>query len=212
MEKNVYLYVSQGLADWEYSLAVSMISGFNKELIKTRDYNVITFGFTEEPVKTLAGITVIPDTNIDEIDLSDVAMIILPGSPSYEKEDPSWLVPLIRRCIEDNIPVAAICDASLFLAKHGFLDDVRHTGCGPLWLKEHAPEYHGGEYYVDLPSVSDKGIITANPFGFVEFAYNIIAALDAFPPEFLEFWLIAVKEGYLNADSFKKSGFKRGSH
>lgn len=37
-----------------------------------------------------------------------------------------------------------------------------------------------------LPSVAEGGIITANPFGFVEFAAEIIRALDVFPPEYLD--------------------------
>jgi len=64
------------------------------------------------------------------------------------------------------------------------------------------PLYHGEGRYIHAPSVADQGIITANPPGFVEFAYNIIKTLDVFEPEFLEFWLGAVKQGYLNTDSF----------
>lgn len=52
-----------------------------------------------------------------------------------------------------------------------------------------------------LPSVAEGGIITANPFGFVEFAAEIIRALDVFPPEYLEFWVRTIKTGYLNVDS-----------
>lgn len=52
-----------------------------------------------------------------------------------------------------------------------------------------------------LPSVAEGGIITANPFGFVEFAAEIIRALDVFPPEYLEFWVRTIKTDYLNVDS-----------
>jgi putative intracellular protease/amidase len=202
MEKNVYLFVCPELADWEPALAVAMISDRYTEIPKTHSYPVITFGLTREPVKTFGGLTILPDAAVDDIYPEKTAMIILPGSSLYEKKDPARLVPLVESCIRNNIPVAAICGATLFLAKHGFLDSVRHTSAGPAWLKKHAPHYRGEGRYVHAPSVADRGIITANPLGFVEFAYNIIKTLDVFEPEFLEFWLGAVKQGYLNTDSF----------
>jgi putative intracellular protease/amidase len=205
MDKNVYLYVCSDLADWEPALAIAMISGLNTDIPKKRSYNIVTFGLTKEPVKTVGGITILPDVDIDGIDLSRTAMVILSGSSIYEKEDPVRLVPLVRDCIRNNIPVAAICGATLFLAQHGFLDTVRHTSCGPGWLKRHAPDYHGDCHYVHAPSVADHGIITANPLGFVEFARDIIKTLDVFTPEFLEVWSGAVKEGFLDVDSFDEA-------
>ncbi len=97
--------------------------------------------------------------------------------------------------------MAAICGGTLFLARHGFLDTVRHTSCGPGWLKQNAPAYRGEAYYVPAPSVTDGGIITANPFGFVEFAADIIRTLDVFLPGFLEFWVRTIKTGYLHFDA-----------
>lgn len=201
MEKKVYLFVCPELADWEPALAVAMISDRYTEIPRTHSYPVITFGLTREPVKTFGGVTILPDAGIDDIDLAKTAMIILPGSSQYEKNDPARLVPLVENCIRDHIPVAAICGATLFLARHGFLDSVRHTSAGPEWLKHHAPLYRGECHYVHAPSVADGGIITANPLGFVEFAYNIIKTLDVYTPEFREFWFAMVKKGYLDADS-----------
>ncbi len=202
MDKNVYLFVCPDLADWEPALAIAMISGLNPDIPKKRSYNIVTFGLTKERVKTVGGITILPDVVYDEIDPNRAAMVLLPGSTLYEKEDPAVLVPLVRDCIRNNIPVAAICGATLFLARHGFLDSVRHTSCGHEWLKKRAPVYRGECHYVNAPSVADCGIITANPLGFVEFARDIIRTLDVFTPEFLEIWYGAVKEGFLDADAF----------
>ncbi len=161
MDKNVYLFVCPDLADWEPALAIAMISGLNPNIPKKRSYNIVTFGLTKERVKTVGGITILPDVVYDEIDPNRAAMVLLPGSTLYEKEDPAVLVPLVRDCIRNNIPVAAICGATLFLARHGFLDSVRHTSCGHEWLKKRAPVYRGECHYVNAPSVADCGIITA---------------------------------------------------
>jgi putative intracellular protease/amidase len=201
MGKNVYLFVCNNLADWEPALAVAMISDRYQEIPRRHAFRVVTFGLTKAPVITFGGLTVIPDTTVDDVDFSAAAMVILPGSSLYEKNDPVALVPLVRACIEKKVPVAAICGATLFLAKHGFLDTVRHTSAGPGWLKTHAPAYRGEHLYVHEPCVTDNGIITANPLGFVEFAYAILKTLDVYDPAFLAFWLSAVKKGYLNTDS-----------
>ena len=202
MDKTVYLYVCPDLADWEASLAIAMISNRNTDLPKINGYTVVTFGLTTDPVTTSGGVTILPDTDVGSVDLTRAAMVILPGSPQYEHDEPLPLVPLIRDCVEADIPVAAICGGTLFLARHGFLDTVRHTSCGREWLKEHAPAYRGEDLYEEVPSVRDGGIITANPLGFVDFAYHIIQTLDVFPPEFLEVWYGTVKNGYLNVDLF----------
>ena len=202
MDKTVYLYVCPNLADWEASLAIAMISNRNTDIPKKQGYTIITFGLTKEPVTTSGGVTILPDCDMDSVDLTRAAMVILPGSPQYERDDPLPLVPLIQDCVDTNIPVAAICGGTLFLARHGFLDTVRHTSCGKEWLKERAPAYRGEALYEEAPSVRDCGIITANPVGFVDFAFEIMQTLDVFPPEVLEFWHGAVKTGYMNADLY----------
>lgn len=201
MKGTVYLFACPAFADWEPPLVVSMISDTNRNFPKNRSYRVITFGLSKEPVTSLGGIRVLPDTDVDGVDLADAAMVILPGSSFYETNDPAGLVSLVHECVRKKIPVAAICGGTLFLAKHGFLDAVHHTSCGPEWLKENAPEYRGASYYVHAPSVADGGIITANPFGFVEFAADIIRTLDVFLPGFLDFWVRTIKTGYLNVDA-----------
>jgi len=203
MEKNVYLFVCDNLADWEPALAIAMISDRYTVIPKKNSYHVVTFGLTKDPVTTFGGLTIHPDADITEIGPANTAMIILPGSTLYEKDDPVQLVPLIETCLQHKIPVAAICGGTLFLAKHGFLDAIRHTSAGPGWLSHHAPDYRGREHYVHEPCVIDGGIITANPLGFVEFAYTIIKTLDVFVTlEFLDFWVKAVKNGYLDIDMF----------
>jgi len=201
MEKNVYLFVCNELADWEPALAVAMISDRYKAIPRKHAFRIVTFGLTKDPVTTFGGLTVVPDTTADAVDPKTAAMVILPGSSIYEKNDPVRLVPLVRACVEKKVPVAAICGGTLFLAKHGFLDSVRHTSAGPGWLAAHAPAYRGKDRYVQAPCVADNGIITANPLGFVEFAYEILKTLDVYEPALLEFWLSAVKKGYRDADS-----------
>lgn len=200
MEKDVYIYVCDGIADWEMALAAAMVSKTRGDFPKNKTYNVVTFNLDKQPIKTMGGINVLPDIHINDIDISKVAMVILPGARVYLNSNVPELVPLVEACAENKIPVAAICGSTAFLAKNGFLDTVQHTSNGPKWLKKMAPGYQGEKNYVHKPSVSDGGFITASIFGQVEFTYNILKALEVFTPEFLELWFTAFKNGYVNLD------------
>lgn len=199
--KSVYLFLCPAMADWEPAYAISLLSDQYTTIPKNNSYPVRTFGVTQEPVRSVGGLTLVPDFSVDDVSIDDVAMIILPGSTYYEKEDPAQLASLISRCIQAQIPVAAICGGTVFLARHGFLDTVRHTSAGKEWLKARASEYWGEQFYTPSPSISDKGIITANPLGFLEFAANIFLELDVFPSAFADQLISMTKGGYFDADA-----------
>jgi putative intracellular protease/amidase len=200
MAKEVYIHVCDGIADWEMALAAAMISKTKGDFPKNKTYNVVTFSLDKQPIKTMGEINILPDISINDVDISKVAMVILPGARVYLDSDVPELVPLIETCSKNKIPVAAICGSTAFLAKNGFLNTVQHTSLGPKWLKKMAPHYKGEKNYVHKPSISDGGFITASLFGQVEFTYNILKTLEVFTPEFLELWFTAFKNGYVNLD------------
>ncbi len=75
-----------------------------------------------------------------------------------------------------NIPIAAICGATIFLGKHGVLNNRKHTGDDlELFLSEQG--YNGKEFYVPAQLVADKGFITAHETASVEFAREIFRML-----------------------------------
>jgi putative intracellular protease/amidase len=200
MEKEVYIYVRDGIADWEMALASAMISKAMSDFPKNKTYNVVTFSLDKQPIKTMGEINILPDICINDLDISKAAMVILPGARIYLDSDVSELVSLIDACTKNRIPVATICNSTVLLARNGFLDTVQHTSNGPGWLKKMAPNYRGENNYVHKPSVSDGGFITANLFGQVEFTYNILRTLEVFTTKFLELWFTAFKNGYVNLD------------
>lgn len=202
MEKNVYLFVCPEMADWEPALVTALISDRYLAVPKNRSYPIVTFSLSQEPVRSYGGLNILPDKVISDIDTESAAMVILPGSSLYEKEDPRDLVPLIEICIRSGVPVAAICGGTLFLARHNFLNNVKHTSAGPGWLKQNAPGYSGEKLYVHAPCVRDGGIITANPLGFIEFAKEIITTLDVFQEPFSDMFFSYIKKGYCNIDEF----------
>lgn len=185
--KDVYVLVFDGLADWEIGL-------ITYELNSRNGIKVTTVGFAKEPIRTGGGLTVLPDIALAEIDLENVSLFILPGGEMWHHDvsDPD-LARVVIQLHEMGVPVAAICGATVFLARVGILNEgIQHTSNAPEYLPKFAPEYDAQAFYKDTYAVSDKGIITAGGLASVEFTYQILKTLQVYDNEilgeFAEFW------------------------
>lgn len=179
--RTAYLLVFNGLSDWEPGLAVA-------EINKSQDYTVKTVGFNEDTIVTMGGISIIPDCTIDEINYNNAAIIILPGGGMWEKDPVMDMVPVVEKFIKMDIPVAAICGTTVFLARHGFLEGIKHTSNGETYLHNLVRNYKGNDLYVNKPSVSDNGIITANGIASLEFARDVLRELGIYDKDTLNVW------------------------
>lgn len=75
--------------------------------------------------------------------------------------------------------LGGICDASAFLGTVGVLNDVLHTSNDLNDLKQWAGSVYTGEAkYIAKQAVNDKNIITANGTAPMEFAKEILLALN----------------------------------
>lgn len=60
--------------------------------------------------------------------LDVLALVILPGGFSWQDHRYEEIAQFVKKVMEQEIPIAAICGATVFLGKHGLLDHVKHTG------------------------------------------------------------------------------------
>ena len=189
--KAVHILVFDGYADWEPAHALA-------ELRRSGNRSVVVAGFSDEPVISMGGLRVAPDVSLREIRRSDVEILILPGGDFWEASYPETeLNSVVSDFIASGVPVAAICGATLALARGGFLNDRRHTSNMPGYLAEHAPQYSGVSLYEDAPAVSDGGVITASGLAPVEFAREIFRQLKIFSAADEELWFDMFKHGRL---------------
>ena len=84
---------------------------------------------TLEPVKSIGGFRTLPDYSFDTMP-DDYAALILIGGFGWTTAVADKVVPIVDKAIKNGKIVGAICNAASFLAKHGFLNQVRHTGNG----------------------------------------------------------------------------------
>lgn len=189
--KTAYLLVFDGLSDWEPGLVLAEINKSNK-------YQVKTVGFSQDIVVTMGGVSIVPDCTLNKIDYREAAILILPGGEMWENDPVMDLLPVVEKFIALRIPVAAICGPTVFLARHGFVENVAHTSNGRNYLKSLIEEYRGGDLYVNQPSVSSEGIITANGIASVEFSRDILSELSIYDEETLKSWYDFFKNPWLD--------------
>lgn len=188
----VHLFVFDSMADWEPALAVAAINNPQFQQAPGR-FRVVTVGLTREPVTTMGGIRILPETTLAEISPVASSMLILPGGEIWETGANRNAIATARSFVATGVPVAAICAATLALARAGLLDNRRHTGNDRESLA--VSGYRGRSLYVDGPAVTDKHVITASGIAPVDFAREIIRALRLYNEDALDAWYALFKHG-----------------
>lgn len=181
MKKEILILLTHQWCDWEGSYAIAVINSFS-------DFTVKTIAMDDLPKTSMGGIRASIDYRIEDYHgFDNLAMVIMPGGLSWEENDYPEIKEFVKQLISMNIPVAAICGATYFLCKHGFLDQVKHTGDSLDYFKS-AKEYKGEKLYIPAQVVVDGGIITANETAAVEFAYEIFKILKIDSDEEMSQW------------------------
>ncbi|MFX4263633.1 type 1 glutamine amidotransferase family protein [Pelotomaculum propionicicum] len=188
MNKTVYLYVLDTMADWEAGYIIAELhSGryFRKGATKC---TVKTVGLTGEPVTTMGGVRIKPDITPDSLDIDDAALLLMPGGDTWLEPVHAPVLEKAKECLDAGVTVAAICGATMALAQAGVLDNRYHTSNDLNFLKSICPNYAGEAFYRQEPALTDGDLITAPGVAPLEFAYQVLKKLDVFLPQTLESW------------------------
>jgi putative intracellular protease/amidase len=188
----IHLFVFDTMADWEAAFAIAGIQNPQFQLAPGR-FRVVTVAAQREPITTAGGVRILPDTTLDEIAPSQSGMLILPGGEQWERGGNSEALAKTREFIAACVPVAAICAATLALARAGLLDNRYHTSNAREYLA--SSRYRGGRFYREVPAISDQGVITASGVAPIEFAREIFQALGLYGPCMLDAWFALFKYG-----------------
>ncbi|MCC3866255.1 glutamine amidotransferase [Terrisporobacter petrolearius] len=187
--RKAYLYVFNTMSDWEVGyLTAGLNTGryFKKGL---DPINVITVGIDKDPITTMGGLRVIAEISMDECSLHSEDVLILPGGETWTWEVHEPILEKAKEALEKGTLVAAICGATLGLAKKGLLDSSYHTSNDLEYLKMTVPNYYGETYYKREVAVNDKNLVTASGIAPLEFTVEVLRLLNVFKPEVLNLWL-----------------------
>lgn len=192
--KEVLICILNQYADQEVSYVSTLLLSLGQG-----KFGIKTVSLTKEPVKSLGGLTVIPDCDINSVP-EDFEAVLLIGGMSWRQEQAKAVGPLVFKALEKGKIVGGICDAVGFLATMGVLNDVFHTGNGVVNLQNwENSKYLGEEKFVSKDAVGDSNIVTANGTGTLDFAKEVLSALDVCDEEKINEWIDFYKNGFYKA-------------
>jgi putative intracellular protease/amidase len=187
-QKKVYVYVQDTWSDWEAGYVTAELNSGRFFKNKGERLIVQTVGLTKDPITTMGGVSITPDLTLKAVTAESSAMLILVGGDTWQDPKHEPVVTKVKKLLDANGNVAAICGATSALAEAGLFDHRPHTSNGIDYLKMVAPHYKGDAHYKDDRAVSDGNLITASSAGPLQFARYILQRLEVFSDEALEAW------------------------
>ena len=211
--KNEILYLLlDSYADHESVFLAEAINCDENGIRKKPQYINKVVAQTLSPIRSCGGFRTIPDYSFDTVPDEYAALILIGGYGWLDEKTTDKVVPIVKKAIDKGIIVGAICNAASFLAKYGFLNNVKHTGNGLEQLKL----WGGNNYtnqagYINEQTVSDKRIVTSNGTGELEFAKELLLLLENDTPEQIDQIAVVVVVHFLTAIRFPAKGNCRGA-
>lgn len=195
MEKEIVFVLLDDFADWEAAfLAPALRAGTMPG--RPASYGVKYMTPDGRPVRSIGGLRAAADCDASALPEA-CAGLILVGGMQWQSEAAQRIVPLVGEALARGIVVGAICNAASFLAAHGFLNSIRHTGNTVEMLKKWSgANYTGEALYERRQAVRDGNVVTANGTGQLEFTRECLLALAADTPEAIEASYKFNKEGF----------------
>lgn len=183
MKKNILFILLEPYADWEAAYLSSSLY-----MLGQGRYEVKTVSLTRDKVSSIGGFHVLPDYDIQSVP-ADYEALVLIGGMAWRNEEARKIIPLVEKCLETGKILGGICDASAFLGTISVLNDVKHTSNDINDLKHWAGKaYTNEKNYMMEQAVRDKNIITANGTASLEFAKEVLLALEAAPEDKITEW------------------------
>ncbi|MEI5907294.1 DJ-1/PfpI family protein [Bacillus spongiae] len=169
MKKTAVLLYPQ-YSEYELSVALSILMQAGKP--------VITVGGSIQPIRGEAGLTCIPDTTVDEINMEEIDSLLLTGCMDiFALEKEKALLDFIAEVERKATVIGSISSSPYLLAKAGILKGKKYT----VGMTEEAREKSGvfeQENYSDELVVQDGKIITGRGRGFIKFGVCFGKALN----------------------------------
>ena len=185
--RTIALYTTETMADWEYAYLTTQVAG--AEQLKPGHFRLLLVGDGLERVRTLGNLPLTPEANLDALnalaDDGSLEALVIPGGDHYAAGH-ERLIETVGHLVDKEIPVVAICGATLLLARAGFLDERRHTSNAASYLE--ASGYRGGAHYVEAPVVTNRGVTTASGIHAIPFTAEIMRITGLVPDAMVDSW------------------------
>lgn len=142
--------------------------------------NVNTVSIDGEEVRSLGGLKIKPDDQLNHININDYDLLLIPGGDSINcVADNIKLHQLIKNAYEKNIFIASMCGSAAFLGKAGILQDKSFT-CNINTYEYFKDDLASGHYTGKDVETSHSGFLTAKGVAVAEFTVAVLERLNLF--------------------------------
>lgn len=194
MKKTILFVILQQFADWEAAYLSSALT-----MLGQGQYEIKIVSLSKDPVSSIGGFRVLPDYDTASVP-GDYEALILIGGMTWRSENTDPIKKLVEECCQRGKVLGGICDASAYLGTIGVLNTVNHTSNDLNDLKQWAGASYTGEIkFVAKQAVRDGNVITANGTAPMEFAKEILLALQAASEDKITEWYNFHKLGVYTA-------------
>lgn len=177
------VYATDTMADWEYAYLTTELA--RAAARPGSDLRLVFAGDGTDAVSSLGGLPITPTIDLDDIDPAETIAFVVPGGETYG-EGHERLLATVPRLLDADVPVGAICGATMAFARAGLLDDRDHTSNARVFLDQSG--YAGGAHYVDTDVVTDRGITTASGTRPVPFTAEVLTRAGVFSADHADAW------------------------
>jgi len=167
---STYVFIYDSFAQFEVILANYFLKHKGE---------VITFGIENDKATSHEEFITLPHKNINDLDIDDIDLLIIPGGDPSKVKEKEKLYSLINEVNKKDKFIGAICAAPVHLAKAGILSNRKFT----TTLDINSIEEFNVENFVDKNVVIDENIITAKASGYVDFAIELGKKVNVFEDE-----------------------------
>lgn len=196
MSNEILYILLPDFASHEMVYLMEAISSDEQQLKDNPKYINKIVAPTMEPVSAIGGFRVLPNYSFANMP-NDYAALILIGGYGWITPAADAVAPIVRKAFDSAKPVGAICNGASFMAKYGFLNNVKHTGNGIAQLKLWGGDnYTNPDGYVHQQAVADRSIVTANGSGVLEFTRELLLLLENDSPERIEMYYQFNHQGF----------------
>mgnify|MGYP006281510129 CR=1 FL=1 len=166
-----YVLVYEGFVQFEVVLTNCFMQSVS---------DIITVGIDKETVISHEGFKTVPHITLDEVNIDDVDLFVIPGGEPEQLFGVDGLYNLIRNLDKEGKVIGGICASPIHLAKAGVLENREFTTTLPV---EEFNVFDGCNYVDDDLVIIDDNIITAKARGYVDFALEIGRVMNIYKDE-----------------------------
>ena len=150
----IAVVLTEGFADWE----CAYLLGAGRAFYGLKP-TIVTPGGSA--VRSMGGLTALPMEPLEIVSSETFDILVLCGGTGWDTSEYLDVIALAGDFLAKGKTVAAICGATLGLARGGLLDDRAHTSNDLDYLGT-AAAYKGKSHYREIVgAVVDRGLITA---------------------------------------------------